>query len=46
MGWDDFRLSNAIKKLYPNVNGTRVVVVDLQSQCYLFNPVTGTTCIK
>jgi WD repeat-containing protein 19 len=37
----ELRLNNAIRKLYPNSSGTRVVVVDSANQCFLFNPVTG-----
>jgi len=37
----ELRLNKPIKKLYPNLNGTRVVVVDSSTQSFLFNPVTG-----
>ena len=33
--------ANPIKKLYPNSNGTRVIVVDNSNRVFLFNPVTG-----
>mmetsp|Transcript_23630 Transcript_23630/g.32414 ORF Transcript_23630/g.32414 Transcript_23630/m.32414 type:complete len:1528 (-) Transcript_23630:123-4706(-) len=32
---------SAIKKLYPNASGSRVVVVDAANRSFLFNPVTG-----
>ena len=37
----ELRLNKAIKKIFPNSSGTRVVVVDVAGQCFLFNPVTG-----
>jgi WD repeat-containing protein 19 len=37
----ELRLDNPIKKIFPNDNGTKVVVVDSLNQVYLFNPVTG-----
>lgn len=37
----ELRLDNPIKKLFPNGNGTRVVVVDAANQSFLFNPVCG-----
>ena len=37
----ELRLKSPIKNIYPNTNGTRVVVVDIYQQVYLFNPVTG-----
>lgn len=37
----ELRLDNPIRKIYPNANGTRVVIVDAANQCFLFNPVTG-----
>lgn len=37
----ELRLNKPIKKLYPNLNGTRVVVIDSSTQSFLFNPVTG-----
>ena len=37
----ELRLDNPIRRLFPNNNGTRVVVVDAANQSFLFNPVTG-----
>ncbi len=37
----ELRLDNPIKKIFPNANGTRVVVVDGANQSFLFNPVSG-----
>lgn len=37
----ELRLDHAVKQIYPNTIGTRVVVVDTQNQVVLFNPVTG-----
>lgn len=37
----ELRLDKEIKSIYPNPTGTRVVVVDIHSRAYLFNPVTG-----
>ena len=37
----ELRLDQEIKNIYPNPMGTRVVVVDIHSKVYLFNPVTG-----
>mmetsp|Transcript_13758 Transcript_13758/g.22763 ORF Transcript_13758/g.22763 Transcript_13758/m.22763 type:complete len:1465 (-) Transcript_13758:1902-6296(-) len=37
----ELRLDSAIKAIYPNHSGTRVVVVDSTNQIFLFNPVTG-----
>lgn len=37
----ELRLDNAVKQLYPNSSGTRLVVIDNANGVYLFNPVTG-----
>lgn len=37
----ELRLDHPVKKIYPNHNGTRVVVIDDHNQVFLFNPVTG-----
>ena len=37
----ELRLDSAIKAIYPNHSGTRVIVVDATNQIFLFNPVTG-----
>ena len=37
----ELRLENPIKKIYPNSNGTRVVVVTSLDEVVLFNPVIG-----
>ena len=37
----ELRIDNAVKQIYPNNMGTRVVVVDATGQVFLFNPVTG-----
>eukprot|EP01038_Epipyxis_sp_PR26KG_P006561 gene6561-9018_t len=37
----ELRLNNPIKKLYPNSNGTKIVVIDSINQSFLYNPVTG-----
>jgi hypothetical protein len=37
----ELRLDHAVKQLFPNSSGTRLVVVDASNSVYLFNPVTG-----
>ena len=37
----ELRLDHAIKQLFPNGSGTRLVVVDNSGGVHLFNPVTG-----
>jgi WD repeat-containing protein 19 len=37
----ELRLKNPIKGLYPNHNGTRVIVTDTMGQVFLYNPVLG-----
>jgi WD repeat-containing protein 19 len=37
----ELRLDNSIKQVYPNHTGTRVIVVDIQNQVFLYNPITG-----
>lgn len=37
----ELRLDHPVKKIYPNTNGTRVVVIDQSNQAVLYNPVTG-----
>lgn len=49
----ELRLNNGIKKIFPNHNGTRVIVVDSTNQIMLFNPIAmnssasqGVVCIE
>jgi WD repeat-containing protein 19 len=37
----ELRLDNPIKKIFPNNNGTRLVIIDGANQCFLYNPVNG-----
>jgi WD repeat-containing protein 19 len=37
----ELRLDSSIRKLYPNGDGTRIVVIDSANNIHLFNPVTG-----
>jgi WD repeat-containing protein 19 len=37
----ELRIDAPIKALYPNQTGTRVIVVDISNQIFLYNPVTG-----
>lgn len=37
----ELRLENPIRKLYPNTNGTRVVIVTSLDEVFLYNPVIG-----
>lgn len=37
----ELRLDNPVRKVYPNSNGTRIVVIDAANQCFLFNPILG-----
>lgn len=37
----ELRLDSSIRRLYPNGDGTRIVVVDSSNLIHLFNPVTG-----
>jgi WD repeat-containing protein 19 len=39
----ELRLDNPIKKIYPNTNGTRIIVIDGANQVFLYNPVNGTS---
>lgn len=40
----ELRLDSSIKALYPNHNGTRVIIVDSTNQVYLYNPINGNFC--
>lgn len=37
----ELRIDRSVKQIFPNSNGTRVVVIDSSGQSFLFNPVTG-----
>lgn len=37
----ELRIDNSVKRIYPNLNGTKLVIVDSTAQVYLYNPVTG-----
>ena len=41
----EHRGSNSITKVFPNKNGTRIVVIDNTGNGYLFNPVDESTLL-